>query len=311
MEKLKIGKINFKNRIFLAPMVDVTDLPYRMICRKAGAGMAYTEMLYLDAINHTNPKTQRLMMKGQNEKPVGIQVTGNSLDEMKKTIESGVFSNFDLVDINCGCPSVRITGTHAGSFLLKNPEKIAEMIRALKLKRYIVTAKIRLGFNKNNVMKVAKIVENAGADALTIHARLATDGSDVKADWKWIKKVKDSIKIPVIGNGDVFSGKDAKKMLEICDGVMIARATIGDPDIFYRINFYLKTGKEKKFDFKRNFKYFKEYLNLAKKYNIIDLPRIKYIGSKFLRNKEGVSKLRNELMQKKTFEEIEKFANSI
>ncbi len=311
MKPLKIGNVKIKNRLFLAPMVEVTDLPYRLICRKAGAGMAYIEMLYVDAITNENPKTLRLMKTSKEDKPVGIQVTGNNTDEFKKAIKMKSFDKYDLVDINCGCPSIRITGNEAGSYLLKNPEKISGMINILKDNGYTTTAKIRLGFRSNNVMKVAKMIEKAGADALTIHARLAHQGADVKADWKWIEKAKNEIGIPLIGNGDIFSGKDAEKILEISDGAMIARGAIGNPSIFDRIIYYLRTGKEKETNFKKNLSYFKEYIKLSDKYKTIDIPRIKYLGTKFLRNKEGASKLRNELMQKKNIIEIKEFIKKI
>ena len=311
MKSIKIGNIKLKNKLFLAPMVDVTDLAYRLICRKAGAGMAYTEMLYVDAITHENEKTQKLMKTSKEDKPVGIQVTGNNVSEFEKAIKMKVFEKYNLVDINCGCPSIRITGNQAGSFLLKNPDKISGMIKTLKNSGYTTTAKIRLGLENNNVMKVAKSIEKAGADALTIHARLATQGTGTKEDWKWIQEAKKEIGIPVIGNGDIFSGKDTERMLEIADGAMIARAAIGDPHIFERISFYLKTGKERERNFKKNIDYFKKYLYLAKKHDIIDIPRIKYLGTNFLRNKEGAAKLRNELMQKKDFNEIQDFIRNI
>jgi tRNA-dihydrouridine synthase len=216
-----------------------------------------------------------------------------------------------LVDINCGCPSVRITGNEAGSFLLKNPEKVVEMIKLLKKKKFIVTAKIRLGFDDNNVIEIAKMIEKAGADAITVHARRAIDSNNIPADWNWIVKVKENVKIPVIGNGDVRNGADAEKMLKICDGVMIARAAIGDPTIFERINYYLKTGKEKEIDYKKNIKLFIEYLKIAKKYDIIDMPRIKYLGSNFLKNFSGASKFRNELHGLKDFDELNRFLRNV
>ncbi|MEK6855495.1 MAG: tRNA-dihydrouridine synthase family protein [Nanoarchaeota archaeon] len=311
MKALKIGNVKLKTPIFLAPMVDVTDLPYRLICRKFGAGMAYSEMIYIDAILHKNKKTLKLMKTCKDDRPVGLQITGNNEEEFKKFVKTKTWKDFDIIDLNCGCPSLRITGNQAGSYLLKNPDKISRIIRILKKTGKPVTVKIRLGFKKNNVMKVAKSVEKAGADALTVHPRLAIHGNNVKADWSWIKKVKNNIGIPVIGNGDVFSGEDAKKMLEITDGVMIARGALGDPYIFDRILAYLKTGREKEFDFKKNISAFLDYLNLAEKHGVIDISRIKYIGSSFIRNVQGAPKLRNKLMKLKTFDEIKEFVSGI
>ena len=311
MKSLKIGDVKIKNRLFLSPMVEVTDLPYRLICRKAGAGMAYTEMLYIDAITHENAKTKKLMETSREEKPIGIQVTGSNTSELQKAISMKVFDKYDIVNINCGCPSVRITGNEAGSFLLKNPEKIAGMIKLLKDAGYTTTAKIRLGYENNNVMKVSKMIEKAGADALTVHARLAIHSGKIPADWSWIKKIKNEIGIPVIGNGDIFSGEDTGKMLEIADGAMIARAAIGDPYIFERIEKYLKTGKEPDFDLKKNLSAFKEYLALCKKYDFRDIGRIKYVGGNFIRKFEGAAKKRSELMNAKSFEEISRVAKVI
>ncbi|MDO8508582.1 MAG: tRNA-dihydrouridine synthase family protein [Nanoarchaeota archaeon] len=309
MKSLKIGNIKLKNPLLLAPMVDVTDLPYRLICRKAGASLAYTEMLYISQILHTNKKTQELMKTSSLDKPVGLQITGNSIEEFKKVIPH--LKPFDLVDINCGCPSLRITGNQAGSYLLKNPNKIASMIKILKTSNIPVTAKIRLGFKTNNVLKVAKIIEKAGADAITIHARLAIQGRSIPADWNEIKKVRKSIGIPIIGNGDIFNGKDAEKMLDIADGVMLARSAIGDPLIFTRILKYLKTKKEPEFNFNNNIKQFQSYIKLSKKYNLIDIQRIKYLGSNFIKNTRNASSLRNIFMKLKTFDEIQDFVDNL
>lgn len=309
MKSLKIGKIKLKNPLFLAPMVEVTDLAYRDICRKAGCGMAYTEMLHVNAIINENEPTKKLMKTNKKDKPVGIQITGSKIEDFEKAIP--YLKNYDIVDINCGCPSSKITDNEAGSALLKNPKKIAEIIKILKKAGLTVTAKIRLGYDKNNVIKTAKEIEKAGAAAITIHARLASHKSSTPADWTWIAKVKKAVKIPVIGNGDIFTGQDAEKMLEICDGCMIARGAIGDPYIFDRILHYLKTGKEKKFDFKKNIKSFVQYLELSKKYNTINIGRIKYIGSNFIRNTPGAAKMRNEFMHLKSYDEILSYLSSL
>ena len=307
MKPLKIGNIKIKNPLFLAPMVDVTDLPYRLLCRKAGAAMAYTEMLYISQILHENKKTKQLMKTSKEDKPLGVQITGNSPEEFKKVIP--FVKNYDLVDINCGCPSMKITGNKAGSYLLKHPEKISKMIKTLKKADLTVTAKVRLGFKKNNVLKVSKAIEKSGADALTIHARLAIHGSSIPADWSQIKKVKSQIGISLIGNGDIFTPQQTEKMLEIADGVMLARAAIGNPLIFKQILHYLKTKKELEIKPMQKIKQFQLYLKLAKRYKLLNMNRIKFLGSNFIRGFLNASKYRTQLMQLKSIDEIEEFCN--
>ena len=309
MKTLKIGNIKLKNPLLLAPMVEVTDLPYRLICRKAGCSMAYTEMIYVSAITHENNKTKKMMETCKEDKPVGIQITGNNSEEFKEVVTS--LKGYDVVDINCGCPSIRIAGNKAGSYLLEDPEKIARMIRILKNEGYTTTAKIRLGFGSNNVLKIAKTIEKAGADALTVHARLANQGYSVSADWKQIAIVKNELGITIIGNGDIFNGKDAEQILDVADGAMIARGALGDPLIFSRILKYLKTGKEPEKDLEKNLEYFKMYLKLCKKYDFNEVARTKYVGVSFLKGIQGVGKLRNELMQCKRFDEIQEMIKRI
>lgn len=309
MQSLKINSIKIKNRLFLSPMVDVTDLPYRLVCKKAGAAMTYTEMLYADAITHENDKTKKLMETIKEESPVGIQITGNKIEEIKACLP--YLKEYDLVDINCGCPSIRIVGSKAGSFLLKNPEKIAEMIKILKSAGLTVTAKIRLGFDNNSVLSIAKIIEKAGADALTIHARLATHSNKIPADWTWIAKAKKELKIPVIGNGDVTNPKQAEEMLKIADGVMIARAAIGDPDIFARCISYMKTGEIIEKSFKRNLPYLKLYIKYCKKYKFNQLHRIRNIVGNFFSGFPGAAKLRQELQSLSSMKEIEEMIKKI
>ena len=295
----------------MSPIVDVTDLPYRMLCREAGAAIAYTEMLNIGAILHDNTKTKNMLKTCKADNPSGIQITGRSVKEFEDVSKRKELRFFDLVDINCGCPSLRITGNDSGSYLLNHPDKIAEMIKVLKDKDFTVTVKIRLGFKNNDVLKVAKIVERAGSDLLTVHARRATQGYGVRADWKWISRVKREIGIPVIGNGDVFSGEDVSKMLDICDGAMIARAAIGNPLIFKQILYYLRTGKNREIDSNARMREFSKYLKLAEKYDLIELPRIKFLGGHFLRGFSGAAKAREKFMRLKSFGEVRDFADKL
>jgi len=306
MKSLKIGNIQLKNRIFLAPMVDVTDLPFRLLCRKFGAAIAYTEMINVPAIIHTNEKTEGMMKTCDEDKPLGVQITGKELKDYRKVVP--YLKKFDLVDVNAGCPSIRIAyNSNSGSYLLKNPAKIGKIIRVLKDRGLTVTGKVRLGFEKNNVLSVAREVEMAGADALTIHARLSNESYKVPAQWDWIKKVKEKIGIPVIGNGDIDSGEKTARMLDIADGAMVGRAAIGNPLIFEQILNYLKTGKEKEASYKQRVKIFNDYLKIAKKYDIVNIARIKFLGSHFLRGFTGASKKREELMKLNDFDSVREF----
>ena len=181
----------------------------------------------------------------------------------------------------------------------------------LKSKDLTVTAKIRLGFKTNNVLKISKMIEKAGADAITVHARLAVDNYSKKADWNQIKKVKEHLGIPVIGNGDIFTAEDASRMLDIADGTMIARGAIGNPLIFKQASYYLKTGKNLEITPKMRLKSFEEYLNLCKKYKFENVGQIKHIGSHFISGFEGASSCRNNLSSLNEIGQIKTFIKSI
>ena len=332
MSILKIGDIKLKNRLFLAPMVDVTDCAFRLLCREQGASIAYTEMLYTNAILHENKPTLKLMtIGGLKDRPLGLQITGNNISEFTKLSKLDVLQNYDLIDINCGCPSVKIVGSEAGSYLLKDPDKIADMIRVLKDSGLTVTAKIRLGYKINNVIEISRKIEKAGADLLTIHARTSEQKNSEPADWSWISKVKREIGIPIVGNGGVVNGKTASEMLEIADGAMVASAAIGNPFVFREILRYLKnaqknslldglkvskkneklsdlkTGKEKEITKKERIVAFSDYLNYSEKFDVFDISRVKYLGANFLKGFDGASALRNDLMKLKKSEDILEF----
>jgi nifR3 family TIM-barrel protein len=290
-------------------MVDITDLPYRLICQEAGAGYTCTEMLYIDALVHKNATTEKLREVSPTEPLKIMQVTGNTLAEFKKALP--LLKQYDIIDLNCGCPSIRITGNKAGSYLLTNPKKIASIVKLLTKAGITTTVKIRLGFTEYNALEVAKAVEQAGAQALTVHCRLASHSNKTPAEWAWLTKIKQAITIPLIGNGDVTTPQQAEEMLKLCDGVMIARAAIGDPDLFTRCSIYARDKRDIKKDFARNLPYLKKYLSYCTHYQFQDLHRIKYIVSSFLSGFPQAAQKRQGLHACKTLEEVESYITHI
>lgn len=309
---MKIKNIKIKNPIFLAPMLGVTNLPYRLVCRKYGASIAYTEMIHIEQILHKNEKTSNALQTNNKDKPLGLQITGKTLKEFEKVIPYIDSKKYDFIDINCGCPSIRLKKAKAGSYLLKNPNKIAKAIKILKKTNLPITAKIRLGFNKNESKKIAKKIEKAGADAITLHARLSTQSSrKFPAKWNTIKKLKESIGIPLIGNGDITDGKKYKEMLDITDGAMIGRAAIGNPLIFKQCLNYTKTSKDKIITPKQRIKALIRYLKLCKKTKLIEINKIQYVGTNFLKQYPNATKHRNIFSRLKSFNEMITFINKI
>ena len=250
LKKLTIGNVTLPNNVILAPMAGVTDMPYRIICREMGAGLICMEMISAKAIYYNNKNTEELLTIDEKERPVSLQLFGNDpviISEMAKRIADTEARPFDILDINMGCPVPKVVGNGEGSALMKDPVLAAEIIK--KTSRAInkpVTAKIRLGFNDDNIncVEMAKILEDAGAAAIALHARTREQYYSGEARWEYIAKVKDAVSIPVIGNGDVKDPLSAKKMLDEtgCDGVMIGRAAQGNPWIFKEITSYLETG---------------------------------------------------------------------
>lgn len=242
-----IGNKELSNNIFLAPMAGVTDMAYRSLCKEMGCGLVYTEMISAKALYHNNEKTLGLMEVSEEEKPVAIQIFGNEPDIMAEAVRRNFNGRDDitLIDINMGCPVNKITKAGEGSALLKNPSLASKIVESIKkVSDKPVTVKIRKGWDDDNVnaVEVAKALEAGGADAITLHGRTRTQLYEGKADWDIIAKVKESINIPVIGNGDVFTAEDAfeLKRQTNCDGIMIARGSMGNPWIFKQIELLLK-----------------------------------------------------------------------
>lgn len=245
---LKIGNVTLPNPLILAPMAGITDLPFRMLCREQRVGLVCMEMISAKAISFHNKNTEKLMQIAEGENPVSLQLFGSDPDIISETAREIEDRPFDILDINMGCPVPKIVGNGEGSALMKNPKLVEEIVsKTVKATRKPVTVKIRKGFDEEhvNAVEIARIAEASGASAVAVHGRTREQYYSGKADWEIIRKVKEAVKIPVIGNGDVDSPQKAKALLEEtgCDGVMVGRAARGNPWIFHRIVTYLETGK--------------------------------------------------------------------
>lgn len=243
---MKIKNIEFKNKVFLAPMAGVADLTFRKVCESYGCGGVYSEMVSAKGLYYNDKKTEKLLDRGGIKIPYFVQIFGSEPEIVAKITERAA-SYGDILDINMGCPTPKIVNNGDGSALLKNPDlafKVAEA--AVKNTSVPVTVKIRIGWDKDNInaVKMAKGLEACGVSAIAVHGRTREQFYSGSADWSIIREVKESVKIPVIGNGDIFSPQDAENILKEtgCDAIMIGRGAEGNPFIFKQINEYFKTG---------------------------------------------------------------------
>ena len=248
LKKLKIGNVELENNLILAPMAGVTDLPFRKICKEFNPGLVCTEMVSSKAIFHDDSKTKLLMDTDGEKRPISMQIFGS--DEETMGYASKYVSNIaDIVDINMGCPAPKVVKNGDGSKLLLDIEKAEKVIKAvIKNTNKPVTLKIRKGWDCEHIVAVefAKMAEQAGVSAITIHGRTRSEMYSGKVDLDIIKKVKENVKIPVIGNGDIVDEETALKMFEYTgvDGIMIGRGTFGNPWIFERIKYFLEIGEK-------------------------------------------------------------------
>ena len=310
----KIGNIEIKNRIVLAPMAGISNTSYRKIIKEMGAGLIYAEMVSDKALVYSNEKTFDLLKMDEMERPIAQQIFGSDLEsfvEAAKIIEEKMHP--DIIDINMGCPVPKVAiRAQAGSTLLKNPDKVYEIVKAVVNSVNVpVTVKIRSGWDEKNInaVEIAKKCEEAGACAIAIHARTRSQGYSGKANWDIIRQVKEAVSIPVIGNGDVLSCYDAKRMLDEtnCDAVMIGRGVLGNPWLIKECVEYLENNKEpQEVSFIEKVDMMKKHYTLLTqdKNEKLALLEIRSHIIWYLKGMPKSKEIKNQICQSKTTEEM-------
>lgn len=311
--KIKVKNLMLDHNIFVAPMAGVTDLAYRLILKEFGAGLIYTEMISDKGLLYENKKTHDMIDILDEEKPIALQIFGNevsSMVEAAKLIDKD--SNCDIIDINMGCPVPKVTKAGSGSKLMTTPDLAFDIVQSIvNSVNKPVSVKIRSGWDHNsiNAIEFAKLMEKAGAAMIAVHGRTKTDMYSGKADWDIIKKVKESVRIPVIGNGDIRSPEDAKNMIDYtkCDGVMIGRGLLGNPWLIKQTVDFIENGsyeKEISLIDKRN--YLMKHLNYLIKYKgeHIAVLEMRTHAAWYIKGLPGASKVKNAIVTSGSIEEI-------
>ena len=324
ISKSRISKLPlFNSKVFLAPMAGITDPAFRLLCKENGAGLVVTEFVSVhaivskekellsfekgDEIIKKNPITEFLEFS-EDERPVSAQLFGHDIDTVvlaAKIIEP----YFDIIDFNMGCPAPHITSQMAGAALLDKPDHIRELFSKLvNSVNKPVTLKLRAGIDNDNCYlykPIAKIAEECGISMITLHARTLKQGYSGKSDWVLIRELKEMVNIPVVGNGDVKTPEDAKRMLETtgCDYVMVGRSAMGNPLIFKQINDYLNTGAYEKITPQMQISQFFKYLEYTKRFNV-QFAAIKVQAMQFTHGIVGAPKIRGQISGCKTIDEI-------
>ena len=310
---MRIGNVEIKNNIALAPMAGVTDLPFRLLCKEQGCGLMCTEMVSAKAVLYNNKNTEDLMKTVPEERPLALQLFGSDpqiMADMAKRLEE---RPFDVIDVNMGCPVPKVVRNGEGSALMKNPKLVYEIVSAMvKAIDKPVTVKIRKGFDDSciNAVEIAKIIEEAGAAAVAVHGRTREQYYSGQADWDIIRQVKEAVKIPVIGNGDVTSAESADAIMREtgCDGVMIGRGAQGNPWIFSEMITYEETGvlpERPSLEEIRDMMLRHARLQLKYKGEFIGIREMRKHVAWYTKGLKGSAKLREEINRVESYQELE------
>ena len=321
--QITIGNLVIDNNLILAPMAGVTDLPFRLLCKEQGCGILYSEMVSAKALHYNNANTKELLRMEPEEAPMALQLFGSEPEIMAEAVEKLNDMPFAFFDVNMGCPVPKVVNNKEGSALMNNPKLAADIISAMvKVSKKPVTVKIRKGFKATdaNAPELARALEAAGASAIAVHGRTREQYYSGKADWDVIRRVKESVCIPVIGNGDITSEQAAVRMLEEtgCDGLMIGRAARGNPWLFKRIKTYFETGESlPEPEYTEIFNMILRHARLQVQY------KGEYLGIREMRKHVGwyteglpySAKLRNNVNQVETYAQLEEmfadYANAL
>ena len=311
---MNIGDVKLENPYILAPMAGVTDLPFRLLCKEQGAGLLCMEMISAKALQYKNKNTKALLSIHPKEYPVSLQLFGSDADIISRMAQEIEELPFQILDINMGCPVPKVVKNGEGSALMNRPELVYEIVsKTVKAIKKPVTVKIRKGFDETsvNAPEIAKIIEQAGAAAIAVHGRTREQYYSGKADWDIIRQVKEAVSIPVIGNGDVFSGESALRMRREtgCDGVMIARGAQGNPWIFSELLEYERTGRMPKRPTPeeiRDMMLRHARMQIEFKGDYLGIREMRKHVAWYTKGLKGSARLRDEINKTESYEELSK-----